>query len=39
MEMVYTSYFTNADEVADNIHEKLSGIGQTTLTDTSFVHL
>lgn len=29
--------FSSADEVADNLYQKLSGIGQTTLIDTSFI--
>ena len=28
--------FTTTDEVANNIQKKLSGLGQTTLTDTAF---
>jgi Ca-activated chloride channel family protein len=31
-------YFTSTDEVAENLHRKLSGIGQTTLTDTAFAN-
>ena len=30
--------FTNSDEVAANIKNKLSSIGETTITDTSFVN-
>ena len=30
--------FTTTDEVADNIQKKLSGLGQTTLTDTAFAN-